>query len=55
MKINKIEAIIALDDLDVEKQLFSCKTSEIAGMGQTTGRFFRDKTSHANQSAGFWH
>jgi biotin carboxylase len=43
MKHHKIEAIIALDDYDVEKATFLRENLRIAGMGQTTGRFFRDK------------
>jgi biotin carboxylase len=43
MKNHKIEAIIALDDYDVEKATFLRENLRIAGMGQTTGRFFRDK------------
>ncbi len=43
MKDHKIEAIIALDDYDVEKAAFLRENLRIAGMGQTTGRYFRDK------------
>ena len=43
MKDNKIEAIIALDDYDVEKASFLRENLRIPGMGQTTGRYFRDK------------
>lgn len=43
MKDNKIESIIALDDYDVEKATFLRENLRIPGMGQTTGRFFRDK------------
>lgn len=43
MKHHKIEAIIALDDYDVEKATFLRESLRIPGMGQTTGRFFRDK------------
>ncbi len=43
MKENKIEAIIALDDYDVEKASFLRENLRIPGMGQTTGRYFRDK------------
>jgi biotin carboxylase len=43
MKNHKIEAIIALDDYDVEKATFLRENLRIAGMGQSTGRFFRDK------------
>ncbi|WP_144602607.1 ATP-grasp domain-containing protein [Algoriphagus algorifonticola] len=43
MKSHKIESIIALDDYDVEKATFLRESLRIPGMGQTTGRFFRDK------------
>ena len=43
MKHHKIEAIIALDDYDVEKATFLRENLRIPGMGQSTGRFFRDK------------
>lgn len=43
MKEHKIDAIIALDDYDVEKAAFLRENLRIAGMGQTTGRYFRDK------------
>lgn len=43
MKNHKIESIIALDDYDVEKATYARENLRIPGMGQTTGRFFRDK------------
>jgi len=43
MKSNKIESIISLDDYDVEKATFLRENLRIPGMGQTTGRYFRDK------------
>ncbi|MCH7408660.1 ATP-grasp domain-containing protein [Belliella sp. DSM 111904] len=43
MKSNKIASIIALDDYDVEKGTFLRENLRIPGMGQTTGRYFRDK------------
>ncbi|EOZ92615.1 hypothetical protein A33Q_3996 [Indibacter alkaliphilus LW1] len=43
MKANKIDAIVALDDYDVEKATFLRENLRISGMGQTTGRYFRDK------------
>lgn len=43
MKSHKIDAIIALDDYDVEKATFLRENLRIPGMGQTTGRYFRDK------------
>ena len=43
MKSQKIDAIIALDDFDVEKATYLRENLRIDGMGQTTGRYFRDK------------
>jgi biotin carboxylase len=43
MKDHKIDRIIALDDYDVEKAAFLRENLRIAGMGQTTARYFRDK------------
>ena len=43
MKNNKVDAIVALDDFDVEKATFLRENLRIDGMGQTTGRYFRDK------------
>lgn len=43
MKIHKIDAVVALDDFDVEKAAMLRETFRIPGMGQTTHRYFRDK------------
>ncbi len=43
MKTQKIDAVIALDDYDVEKAALIRETFRIPGMGQTTHRYFRDK------------
>ncbi len=43
MKAHKIQSIIALDDYDVEKATFLRENLRIPGMGQSVGRFFRDK------------
>lgn len=43
MKSNSIDAIVALDDYDVEKATYLRENLRIDGMGQTTGRYFRDK------------
>lgn len=43
MKHNTIDAIVALDDFDVEKATYLRENLRIDGMGQTTGRYFRDK------------
>ncbi|MBF8456239.1 ATP-grasp domain-containing protein [Kaistella sp. G5-32] len=42
-KKNKIDAVIALDDYDVEKAALVREVFRIPGMGQTTHRYFRDK------------
>ena len=39
----KIDVIVALDDFDVEKATYLRENLRIDGMGQTTGRYFRDK------------
>lgn len=39
----KIDALVALDDYDVEKAAMVRETFRIPGMGQTTHRYFRDK------------
>lgn len=43
MKNEKIDAIVALDDFDVEKATYLRENLRVDGMGQTTGRYFRDK------------
>jgi hypothetical protein len=43
MRKEKLDAIIALDDFDVEKATFLRENLRMDGMGQTTGRYFRDK------------
>lgn len=43
MKSTKIDTIVALDDYDVEKATYLRENLRIDGMGQTTGRYFRDK------------
>jgi len=43
MKNHKIDSIVALDDFDVEKAAYLRENLRIDGMGQTTGRYFRDK------------
>ena len=39
----KVDAVIALDDYDVEKAAMFRESFRIPGMGQTTHRYFRDK------------
>lgn len=43
MRHKKIDAIVALDDFDVEKAAYLRENLRVPGMGQTTGRYFRDK------------
>ncbi|MGL2964636.1 ATP-grasp domain-containing protein [Flavobacterium sp. RSB2_4_14] len=43
MRNRKIDAIVALDDFDVEKAAYLRENLRMPGMGQTTGRYFRDK------------
>ena len=43
MKNHQIHGVVALDDFDVEKATYLRENLRIEGMGQTTGRYFRDK------------
>ena len=43
MRHKKMDGIVALDDFDVDKAAFLRENLRIGGMGQTTGRYFRDK------------
>jgi hypothetical protein len=43
MRERKIDGIVALDDFDVEKAAYLRENLRMPGMGQTTGRYFRDK------------
>ena len=43
MRHKKIDAIVSLDDFDVEKAAYLRENLRMPGMGQTTGRYFRDK------------
>ncbi|WP_294210665.1 ATP-grasp domain-containing protein [uncultured Chryseobacterium sp.] len=54
MQTRKVDAVVALDDYDVEKAALIRETFRIPGMGQTTHRYFRDKLAmrqKAEQSA----
>jgi biotin carboxylase len=51
MRTRKIDRIVALDDFDVEKAALLRETFRISGMGQTTGRYFRDKLAMRIQAA----
>jgi hypothetical protein len=43
LRSRKVDRIVCLDDFDVEKGAALREHFRIAGMGQTTGRYFRDK------------
>ncbi len=43
MRSRRVDAVVALDDYDVEKAAMIRETFRIPGMGQTTHRYFRDK------------
>ncbi|MCC2589910.1 acetyl-CoA carboxylase biotin carboxylase subunit family protein [Chryseobacterium sp. MFBS3-17] len=43
MQTRKVDAVVALDDYDVEKAALIRENFRIPGMGQTTHRYFRDK------------
>lgn len=51
MRSRKVDRIVALDDFDVEKGALLRETFRIPGMGQTTGRYFRDKLAMRVQAA----
>jgi len=50
MVSRKVDAVIALDDYDVEKAALIRETFRIPGMGQTTHRYFRDKLAMRQQA-----
>lgn len=50
MTTRKIDAVVALDDYDVEKAALIRETFRIPGMGQTTHRYFRDKLAMRQQA-----
>lgn len=43
MRTRPVDRVVALDDFDVEKAAHLREYFRIPGMGQTTGRYFRDK------------
>lgn len=51
MQTRKVDAVIALDDYDVEKAALIRETFRIPGMGQTTHRYFRDKLAMRQKAA----
>ena len=50
MATRKVDAVVALDDYDVEKAALIRETFRIPGMGQTTHRYFRDKLAMRQQA-----
>ncbi len=50
MKVHQVDAVVALDDYDVEKAAMIRETYRIPGMGQTTHRYFRDKLAMRQQA-----
>lgn len=51
MRHQKIDAVIGLDDYDVEKAALLRETFRIPGMGQSTYRYFRDKLAMRRRAA----
>jgi biotin carboxylase len=51
MRSRTIDRIVALDDFDVEKAALLREHFRIAGMGQTTARYFRDKLAMRTKAA----
>lgn len=50
MRSRKVDAVVALDDYDVEKAALIRENFRIPGMGQTTHRYFRDKLAMRQQA-----
>jgi hypothetical protein len=51
MRSKPIDRVVALDDFDVEKAAHLREYFRIPGMGQTTGRYFRDKLAMRTKAA----
>ena len=51
MRTRPIDRVVALDDFDVEKAAHIREYFRIPGMGQTTGRYFRDKLAMRTKAA----
>ena len=51
MRDRPIDRVVALDDFDVEKAAHLREYFRIPGMGQTTGRYFRDKLAMRTKAA----
>ena len=51
MRSRPIDRVVALDDFDVEKAAHIREYFRIPGMGQTTGRYFRDKLAMRTKAA----
>lgn len=50
LRSERIDRVVALDDFDVEKATFLREHFRLPGMGQTTGRHFRDKLAMRTQA-----
>ncbi len=50
LRKTQIDVVVALDDFDVEKAAMLRENFRIAGMGQTTARYFRDKLAMRMQA-----
>ncbi|HRN49167.1 MAG TPA: ATP-grasp domain-containing protein [Niabella sp.] len=51
MRTHNVDAVVALDDFDVEKAAMIREVFRIPGMGQTTYRYFRDKLAMRQKAA----
>ncbi|WP_149239984.1 ATPase [Dyadobacter sp. 32] len=51
MRTRPVDRVVALDDFDVEKATHLREYFRIPGMGQTTGRYFRDKLAMRTKAA----
>jgi biotin carboxylase len=51
MRTRPVDRVVALDDFDVEKAAHLREYFRIPGMGQTTGRYFRDKLAMRTKAA----
>jgi hypothetical protein len=51
MRSRPVDRIVALDDFDVDKAAHLREYFRIPGMGQTTGRYFRDKLAMRTKAA----
>ena len=52
-RTNRIDRIVALDDFDVETAALLREHLRVAGMGETTARYFRDKLAERMKARNF--